>query len=137
MGCWQIFWTFTLTLLGGQTLVRNYPMKERSDIANCHKGLYPLFTLIILALTFSGFILEIIFHDKRQKVLDNYEAFYEWQLPRVNTLCTHSTKEVNEAINTVRLNYSEKDLNLNVVDNRRNAPGFDNFVNLKYLSSHE
>ena len=119
-------------------MVRNYPMKERTDIKNCHTSLYPLFTLIILALTFTGFIVEIIFHDKRQKVLDNYEAFYEWHMPRVNTLCTHSTKEVNEAINTVRLNFSEKDLYLNIVDKKENEPnGFNNFANLKYLSSDE
>ena len=119
-------------------MVRNYPMKERTDIKNCHKGLYPLFTMIILALTFTGFILEIIFHDKRQKVLDNYEAFYEWHMPRVNTLCTHSTKEVNDAINIVRHNFSEKDLNLNVVKRSREEPnGFNNFVNLRYLNRDE
>ena len=71
-------------------------------------------------------------------MLDNYEAFYEWHMPRVNTLCTHSTKEVNEAINTVRLNFSEKDLNLKVVSKNKGEPnGLNNFVNLKYLSSDE
>ena len=94
--------------------------------------------MIILALTFSGFILEIDFYDRRQKVLDNYVGFYDYYLPQVNTLCTHSTKEVNEAINTVRLNFSEKDLYLNIVDKKENEPnGFNNFVNLKYLSSDE
>ena len=89
-------------------MVRNYPMNERRDIANCHKGCYPLFTLIIIVLTTVGFFLEMALYEKRQEVIDGYEDFYNFEYPKLHTGCKASTKELNEAINDVRLNYSEK-----------------------------
>ena len=77
LGVWQLFWTFILTILGAQTGVRNFPMKERKDIRDCHYGLYPAVTFAIIGLIASGFILELELHSKRQEVLENYQHFSE------------------------------------------------------------
>ena len=83
-------------------------MNERRDIANCHKGCYPIFTLIIIVLTTVGFFLEMALYEKRQEVIDAYEDFYDFEYPKYHTACTASTEELNNAIKSVRLNYSEK-----------------------------
>ena len=77
LGVWQLFWTFLLTLLGGHTKVRNFPMKERKDLRDCHYGLYPAVTFAILGLIAVGIYLELQLHAMREEVLETYEEFYE------------------------------------------------------------
>ena len=77
LGVWQLFWTFILTLLGGHTKVRNFSMKERKDLRDCHYGLYPAVTFAILGLIAAGFYLELQLYAMREDVLETYEEFYD------------------------------------------------------------
>ena len=55
--------------------MRNFPMKERKDLRDCHYGLYPAVTFAIIGLIASGFYLELELHSKRQEVIENYDNF--------------------------------------------------------------
>ena len=117
-------------------MVRNFSKKERDGIVFCHKSCYPLFTVVILALTTFGCIIETILYEKRQGALDAYQDFYDVQLPNMTTfpLCTASTKELNDAINTVRDNYRERDLYYNSEDP---SGSLGSFNNLRYMNSDD
>ena len=71
----------------------------------------------------------MVFYQKRQDVLEAYQDFYEVRLPKINSFCTTSSKELNEAINAVRDNYEERDY---VFD--KNS---DPFTDLRYMNADE
>ena len=112
-------------------------MDQRSCFVKCHYTCFPLFLLAILGLTSVGFYFEIEFYEKRQDVLDAYQGFYGVQLPKMNTLCTASTKELNEAINSVRLNFSEKDFLLIKAVEDPEKVQFNNFNNLRFMDADD